>query len=184
LRPAERRQRELVDFTNDELLPEPLERRVAERRLHGAERAENQPRLCATALREQPQKVDARRIGPVQIFEQQHERALAREDTERVHELAEHALAGGARRFALELAQHVSFAEHTGELEAPRRREPAHDPACVLAVRPGEQGVERLEKRPIGFTGAERLETATPRDPDRKSTRLNSSHVKISYAVF
>src|SRR5690606_41339645 len=46
-----------------------------------------------------------------------------------------------------------------------RRREPAHDPACVLAVRPGEQGVERLEKRPIGFTGAERLETATPRDP-------------------
>src|SRR5690606_42017106 len=25
---------------------------------------------------------------------------------------------------------------------------------------------------------------ATPKKPDRKSTRLNSSHVKISYAVF
>src|SRR3712207_7992738 len=29
-----------------------------------------------------------------------------------------------------------------------------------------------------------RLEAAHPRDPDRKSTRLNSSHANISYAVF
>src|SRR5436309_11634819 len=29
-----------------------------------------------------------------------------------------------------------------------------------------------------------RMGAARPRHPDRKSTRLNSSHVKISYAVF
>src|SRR5207302_10662651 len=34
-----------------------------------------------------------------------------------------------------------------------------------------------------GALGAERDRPA-PRAPDRKSTRLNSSHVKISYAVF
>src|SRR5690606_39392202 len=32
--------------------------------------------------------------------------------------------------------------------------------------------------------GAEHLGERAPHDADRKSTRLNSSHVKISYAVF
>src|SRR5690349_24118086 len=36
---------------------------------------------------------------------------------------------------------------------------------------------------PSGFNRPERI-AATPAAPDRKSTRLNSSHVEISYAVF
>src|SRR3712207_7771566 len=43
-----------------------------------------------------------------------------------------------------------------------------------LAVR----AEERTEERP------ERALQAGERDPDRKSTRLNSSHANISYAVF
>src|SRR5690606_650254 len=39
------------------------------------------------------------------------------------------------------------------------------------------------ENRPIIISGLDTI-TVPPRDPDRKSTRLNSSHVKISYAVF
>src|SRR5207302_8306218 len=50
------------------------------------------------------------------------------------------------------------------------------DVANGLEVRPAEPLV-RLEMRALG--------PLVPRvDEDRKSTRLNSSHVKISYAVF
>src|SRR3712207_7210849 len=40
---------------------------------------------------------------------------------------------------------------------------------------------ERLRARP---GGRRRPVAARPRSPDRKSTRLNSSHANISYAVF
>src|SRR5207302_3772421 len=40
-------------------------------------------------------------------------------------------------------------------------------------------------QRPYPFRGKGRVVSRTAGDPaDRKSTRLNSSHVKISYAVF
>src|SRR4051794_41255110 len=38
--------------------------------------------------------------------------------------------------------------------------------------------------RGVGFTQLLELEQPTPRQIDRKSTRLNSSHPSISYAVF
>src|SRR2546430_6815374 len=46
-----------------------------------------------------------------------------------------------------------------------------------------------LRLRTLGINESEALEGtvpfhATPRDADRKSTRLNSSHSQISYAVF
>src|SRR5690606_40588362 len=49
------------------------------------------------------------------------------------------------------------------------------DDGCPLAG-PHVPRAGRAEPRPPGGSGAGR--------PDRKSTRLNSSHVKISYAVF
>src|SRR5690606_40447308 len=48
----------------------------------------------------------------------------------------------------------------------------------------------RATDRPLSFSWRSRPATSTARaaastaNPDRKSTRLNSSHVKISYAVF
>src|SRR5690606_40553482 len=42
-------------------------------------------------------------------------------------------------------------------------------------------GVSCSERLP---TGGKRRRVRHARDPDRKSTRLNSSHVKTSYAVF
>src|SRR5690349_24383601 len=50
---------------------------------------------------------------------------------------------------------------------------------------PGRQAVERPALRSLA--GGDRLragEDARVPGPDRKSTRLNSSHVEISYAVF
>src|SRR5690606_41689712 len=56
-------------------------------------------------------------------------------------------------------------------LRVPRRLGQLHDPTALL------QGRRRGRARPLGLL-LQRLEE------DRKSTRLNSSHVKISYAVF
>src|SRR5437660_12878803 len=42
----------------------------------------------------------------------------------------------------------------------------------------------RPEHRVVSQAGFRGLYAVTPDDPDRKSTRLNSSHVAISYAVF
>src|SRR2546427_3035581 len=39
-------------------------------------------------------------------------------------------------------------------------------------------------KRGLQTTGGDLAQRVRPADPDRKSTRLNSSHSQISYAVF
>src|SRR3712207_7344684 len=51
-------------------------------------------------------------------------------------------------------------------------------PAGVLLQR------ERLGAADVPLAGAGRVRGAARRDVDRKSTRLNSSHANISYAVF
>src|SRR5690348_18038892 len=60
----------------------------------------------------------------------------------------------------------VSEAEHVLGAPAPAARTPAPPSAVAAAAQP----------EPTGFAGGEA--------PDRKSTRLNSSHPSISYAVF
>src|SRR3712207_8160833 len=47
-----------------------------------------------------------------------------------------------------------------------------------LATEPG------LERRVAREVGAQHLDRHVAAEPDRKSTRLNSSHANISYAVF
>src|SRR5690606_40779584 len=57
----------------------------------------------------------------------------------------------------------------------------APDRGCRVVERRKAGTLQRGEQRSRhALTGAARL----ARDQDRKSTRLNSSHVKISYAVF
>src|SRR3712207_7581637 len=47
----------------------------------------------------------------------------------------------------------------------------------------GRRGLRRGQ-RPVARGRARRLLAGAPSGPDRKSTRLNSSHANISYAVF
>src|SRR6266540_5257537 len=63
-----------------------------------------------------------------------------------------------------------------------------HDPGADLATRRAES-IEDAAAEPIRVRGGGwvRVGTASWTDPtmtDRKSTRLNSSHITISYAVF
>src|SRR5690606_42123531 len=59
--------------------------------------------------------------------------------------------------------------------------------SCFWPLRSIHDSVVAIRKDKMGFPSAEnRSSGSAPRRPsrDRKSTRLNSSHVKISYAVF
>src|SRR3989442_7561252 len=60
---------------------------------------------------------------------------------------------------------------------------PLHDalPICCGRRRPPTRGAACRGKPPIPSTGSA---ASIARARDRKSTRLNSSHVRISYAVF
>src|SRR3989454_6755339 len=74
------------------------------------------------------------------------------------------------------LGRLVRFEEHLGQKLARRRERPRGHGVLlgrVLAVGGGPEENERLVPLPLGA-----------RHPDRKSTRLNSSHLVISYAVF
>src|SRR5690606_39468781 len=73
--------------------------------------------------------------------------------------------------------------ERTAATARPRRAAP--HPVAVDDARRGRRGDDALARRRERVR-REILEEplAAPRQRDRKSTRLNSSHVKISYAVF
>src|SRR5690554_7678998 len=53
---------------------------------------------------------------------------------------------------------------------------PQHYPLGLAAIQ-----LQRMHRRPVGVTMDQ---GGYPMGADRKSTRLNSSHVRISYAVF
>src|SRR5690606_18772188 len=74
-----------------------------------------------------------------------------------------------------QVERYFSYVRHVQIAGAPDRHEPNLQLHGLLA------GVRQL--RSMGYTGFLGLEYR-PATVDRKSTRLNSSHVKISYAVF
>src|SRR5690606_40281080 len=86
-------------------------------------------------------------------------------------------------------------AEREGVLRLPRRLRPGDEVVVVAPAGPPdparvERGVRLLEELGLRVTVARHVLdrngflAGSDADRDRKSTRLNSSHVKISYAVF
>src|SRR3712207_8759223 len=65
-----------------------------------------------------------------------------------------------------------------------RRRHRAHRPARVAAARRGGRARASPRRAERGHTGGLLVGAAGSVPGDRKSTRLNSSHANISYAVF
>src|SRR3712207_8146027 len=59
-----------------------------------------------------------------------------------------------------------------------------HDHQVGLAGGGAEQGTEPLPHVEARHLGPDQLDPAAGEAEDRKSTRLNSSHANISYAVF
>src|SRR5438067_13094504 len=104
--------------------------------------------------------------------------------------LVELADPGGARDVDLghEPTDHVEPDEQHA-LRGERRADLAREPAVAIVQRAGDPGRAGGEVAPMilrrGYAGERvRHRLAVDEQQDRKSTRLNSSHVSISYAVF
>src|SRR5690606_40578551 len=86
--------------------------------------------------------------------------------------------------YTLSLHDALPISEPAGRQRGPRHREEPHGLRCIRRPRrhrrPAAHHRHGVEAGQAPVRGGERRR----RDRDRKSTRLNSSHVKISYAVF
>src|SRR5690606_40503592 len=89
------------------------------------------------------------------------------------------------REQARDRADEAALAGAVGADDAPElagRHDPVEGSEQAPAVRRVHHGVAPVDQGGAGHHCNARLRTSSARD--RKSTRLNSSHVKISYAVF
>src|SRR5438034_7835702 len=65
-----------------------------------------------------------------------------------------------------------------------RARDRVHAAESAQLVQPPDRAAGAIEHRPPAADGLRDPHLRWPADLDRKSTRLNSSHTVISYAVF
>src|SRR5690606_39839689 len=88
-----------------------------------------------------------------------------------------------------EKSQHLAFGEFSAKFAKVAKGAPWLAEPTVIETAPGTHGEARAEEG-VDAYALTHNETSTGvampirRPQDRKSTRLNSSHVKISYAVF
>src|SRR5690606_40174338 len=78
----------------------------------------------------------------------------------------------------------LGLAAHRAHPSFPTRRSSDLKIACPLHVLWGERGSVARGYDALAIWGERAAREQRCRARDRKSTRLNSSHVKISYAVF
>src|SRR5256885_12249458 len=117
-------------------------------------------------------------------FTQRRERGMfaARDDFRR---------AGGERLDVIR-ARRIEIVPHCfkelsifGFLRLPRRRQPAADLGHLGIVERSRFDEDAMrEIVPYVRDGSQIVQSVAADEPDRKSTRLNSSHLVISYAVF
>src|SRR6266511_4574887 len=113
--------------------------------------------------------------GPLLLQDHYLVQKMAQFNRERVPERVVHAKGGGAYGY-FEVTEDVTQWTRAAFLSQVGKRTPVFVRFSTVA---GELGSADTVRDPRGF--AIKLYTE---DGDRKSTRLNSSHVKISYAVF
>src|SRR5690606_42014361 len=86
---------------------------------------------------------------------------------------------------ALPISAHVEHARHVLALEARRGLRLTQESRSAGPIAPAvAQKLDRHGRAELEVTRREDDAHASLAEEDRKSTRLNSSHVKISYAVF
>lgn len=163
----EHRQRELfTPVASDQLVTISLQRMVSVLDVFRSERANNEQPLVSDALAEIPEQVDAGCVGPVQVFEDEHDGHARGELGEGVAQLPQHPVLGRADRLLLELGARVAGSEGRRKLKAPHRRMTPEDGGHPGATRSRQQRAERVEERQGGLPGPVLLD-ASPADDEK-----------------
>lgn len=91
--------------------------------------------------------VDAGRIGPVQVLEDEHDGDACRDHVQCVAQLSQHPVLGCADSLLLKLGACATGSEGGRELEAPRWRVTPENRRHPGPARAGHKRVERVEER-------------------------------------
>ncbi len=164
---AERSERELAGRA---FRPQ-VERRAAQVRVLGVhvglpERPDQQRALPRQPAADVVQQVDARRVGPLHVLDQEHDRERAAGRLHEVAGLADQPLLRRARGLAAQGA--VGVGQDTcRHLHADRRRVRAQQNRRLLTAVAGEQPADRVEERQERLRRAVRLDAAARRDRQR-----------------
>jgi hypothetical protein len=148
-----------------QLLLHGLQRVGADGHVGGPVGAEDQQPRGVGSPREHRQHVGRARVAPVQVLQEEDERAIRAHRIERLDDLAEHALAGRSGRPSLHRLQLV-VGEQGRQLREPRRRILLEDPDERLPSRLATQAPERLEHRQIRLGGAVLLDALAAADAE------------------
>ena len=139
-----------------------LQRMIGAFNVFGTKGPGDQQALICDPLAKMPQQIDARRIGPVQVLQQQHHGGDCRKGAQSITHLTHHALFGGANRLLLQTLERSGRGESGRQLRTPGGCMCAHDRCKTLAPWSIEQCACRVEKRQISLAGAVLLDAASP----------------------
>jgi hypothetical protein len=123
------------------------DRVIASIHLFGAECADQENPLLAGAGAKVTEKVHARWIGPMQVFEQKNHRSRGGECAQRISKFPKHAFLCGTNGFPVQLLEGTGRSEGGRELETPGGRMAAKHYHDKLATRTAQQSGESIEKR-------------------------------------
>jgi hypothetical protein len=168
LRTAEGSELDPLNAVDPPELGEVGEDRLAVRDLVRACRDNDQDRVIAQAADEEREKVACRTVGPVQVLDDQHDRALAAEPLEYAKNELEQAglrLLTGVDAVALVLRSRVELRHQPPELGSPRSQQP-RDLSGLEAV---DQVAQDFDERCIRKTAVGELETGALEHPTARS---------------
>ena len=172
----EHRQRELfTPLASDQLVPVSPQRMVTPLDVFRSERTNNEQPLVSNALAEIPEQVDAGCVGPVQVFEDEHDGDACGELGEGVAQLPQHPVLGRADRLLLELGMRVAGSEGSRELKAPHWRMTPEDGGHPGFTRSRQQRAERVEERQVDLPGPVLLDASSAGDQECSGRRLARS---------
>lgn len=158
-------------------LRDDLRQAVPLRELRGTAGGNNENARGLAPSSERGQQIRRRGVGPVHVFEHEHQRLFGGDEVERFGELAKHAglvRPVGAERQRLE----VLVVDETRHLREPRRRVPREQLDPMPAVRSAAQRTECLEDRQVRLRRAKMLDARAACD-ERSARRCRLGQKRI-----
>ena len=150
--------------TGDQTLLHRLQRMSPDHQIHRSVRADDQQARGSGALGDVGERVDCRTVAPVQVLEDEHERAIPRQRLERLAELPQHPVAVRARHATMKRLRPLPVEERR-HLKEPGRRPALQDGEYVAAVGVSAEAAEDVEHRQICLPAAGKLRALAERHP-------------------
>src|SRR5207249_11040952 len=138
--------------------------------------ANDQQTLSANPLAEMSKQIDARRVGPMNVFKQNHQRIVPCQLPERVSHFPQHSFLSGAYGFSLQTFQRSSRNKSCWKLQAPGGSVGSQNCRNPLAPGTAQKRSDRVQEREVSFARSVLLYTAAARDQQARVLLPGATH--------